>query len=115
MRIFIFLMIVGSSVMACKSKKAAGSTATNAVQSAAVAAGATTGKVSHQYRANGCATVILVSGADGEMVLIPKDPLPKDLDVDGAEIRFNYHTLKMPQPAGCASGIPAELTDISKK
>lgn len=109
MRIFILLLILGASTIGCKSKKSVAGTA-NTVQTAVAAA--TTGKVSHMYKDKGCNTVVIVSE---ELVLIPKDPLPKELDVDGLEIKFNYHSLKMPQPAGCEKGIPAELSDISKK
>lgn len=112
MRSLVVMAILGASFLGCKSKEAVSST-TNAVQAAVVAA--TTGKVSHMYKDKGCSTVIFVSGADAELVLIPKDALPADLDVDGMEIKFNYRTLKMPQPQGCEKGIPAELTDISKK
>ncbi len=80
-------------------------------------AGATTGKVSHMYRKNGCATIIMLapSADESPMVLIPKDKLPAKLDVDGMEISFNYTPLKMPQPAGCANGIPADIKDAAKK
>jgi hypothetical protein len=80
-----------------------------------VPVGNTIGKVSHKFRATGCATVIIVDQDGNELVLIPKDKLVNDLDVDGLQINFNYRTLKMPQPAGCSKGIPAEITDISKK
>ncbi|MCW3105058.1 MAG: hypothetical protein JWO09_3498 [Bacteroidetes bacterium] len=50
-----------------------------------------------------------------EMTLIPKDKLASEYDVDGLEIAFNYHPLKMPNPAGCTVGMPAEITDLSKK
>jgi hypothetical protein len=78
-------------------------------------AGANVGKVSHKYSADGCGTVIIFTNADGaEMTLIPKDKLAKDIDVDGQIIKFDYHPLKMPQPAGCKVGTPAEITNISK-
>ena len=32
----------------------------------------------------------------------------------GQLIRFDYHALKMPQPAGCTVGVPAEITNITK-
>lgn len=80
-----------------------------------VPVGNTIGKVSHKFKATGCATVIIIDQNGSELVLIPKDKLEKDLDVDGLQINFNYRTLKMPQPAGCSTGIPAEITDISKK
>ncbi len=70
------------------------------------------GKVSHQYKATGCATVIIIN-KDGETItIIPKDRLDASLDVDGLEITFNYRPLKMPNPVGCTAGFPAELTNI---
>ena len=79
--------------------------------------GTTIGKVSHQYRKSGCATVILVKleNEDILLTLIPRDTLLPMFDVDGQEIMFNYRKLKMPNPRGCAVGIPAEVKDISKK
>jgi hypothetical protein len=47
--------------------------------------------------------------------LIPKDALDKKVDKDGQEIYFNYRPLKMPNPAGCTAGMPAEITDVSVK
>lgn len=76
--------------------------------------GNTKGEVSHEYRATGCATVILVANEDGSsMTLIPKDKLDSKFDKNGLKISFNYHPLKMANPAGCSVGIPAEITDIS--
>jgi hypothetical protein len=74
----------------------------------------TKGKVSHRYAANGCAVVIDVRTNTGEeMVLIPKTPLENKFDKEGLELYFNYHPVKMRQPAGCDSGMPAEITDIT--
>lgn len=120
MKKYIVIILVGVAlVSACKSKKAAtattAATSTATAVSASTALGLTVGKVSHQYRAGGCATVIVFSKEGSEMTLIPKDKLPTTLDVDGLEINFNYHLLKMPNPAGCTVGMPAEITDISKK
>lgn len=77
----------------------------------------TIGKVSHQYRSGGCATVITIKEADKENIitLIPSMPLAKEFDVDGLTIKFNYQPLKMRNPDGCSVGIPAEITNISKK
>lgn len=110
MKTYLLIIMLCFSTIACKTKK-------NAVVSTSVVAtsGTIIGKVSHQYKAGGCATVIIVAQEEGELVLIPKDKLSKEFDVDGLEIRFNYHPLKMPQPAGCEKGIPAEITDVSKK
>jgi len=75
------------------------------------------GKVSHQFRKNGCATVIIIAlQNDGQtLILIPREKLSNDLDVDGLEIVFNYSLLKMPNPPGCEQGIPAELTEVRRK
>jgi hypothetical protein len=48
-----------------------------------------------------------------EMVLIPKTALENIFDKDGLELFFNYHPVKMMQPPGCETGIPAEITDIT--
>ena len=76
--------------------------------------GKTRGKISHMFRKSGCATVITVKGNSGEeeLVLIPKDVLKKEIDMDGMIIYFNYHLLKMPNPPGCVKGMPAEITDV---
>jgi hypothetical protein len=75
----------------------------------------TLGKVSHKYKATGCSVVIEIN-SDGEIqTLIPKDKLAAEFDVDGVEIYFNFHVLRMPQPAGCTVGQPAEITDINLK
>lgn len=76
-----------------------------------------TGKVSHQFRATGCSTVVIVYKANEEnpITLIPRQKLPEQFDVDGMEINFNYHPLKMPNPSGCKKGFPADLLNIHKK
>jgi hypothetical protein len=76
----------------------------------------TAGKVSHQYRAGGCATVIIVAreNQDKPLTLIPREPLSSEFDIDGLAIKFNYLTLKMRNPNGCLVGIPAEITNVSK-
>lgn len=78
--------------------------------------GAHAGKVSHKYRAGGCETVIVIMAHDdvAEITLIPKDKLNKDIDVEGQTITFDYQPLKMPQPAGCTVGIPAEISNVTK-
>jgi|GEM_PF-1036707 len=85
-------------------------------QQTATVTGATTGKVSHQFQATGCGTVIVVdnAGNNDPQILIPKDKLAKEFDKDGLVIKFNFRLLKMPNPAGCATGNIAEITDISK-
>lgn len=75
----------------------------------------TIGKVSHQYRADGCSTVVIVIKGETAITLIPIEKLPEAFDVDGLEISFTYHTLKIQQPKGCTKGIPASFKDIAKK
>jgi hypothetical protein len=76
------------------------------------------GKVSHQYQITGCSTVIIVDSSartsNAPHVLIPKDKLPNNLDIEGLEISFNYRILRMPNPLGCNTGTPAEVTHITK-
>jgi hypothetical protein len=76
----------------------------------------TNGKVSHQYRAGGCATVIIIAreNQDKPLTLIPSKPISSEFDTDGMTIKFNYLPLKMRNPNGCLVGIPAEITNISK-
>ena len=120
MKIIILILSVSiAAFFGCKAKKEAGSTkpTTTVEQTQSPAVGNTAGKVSHQYRSTGCATVVIVKldGQENPLTLIPKDKLAFEFDVDGLEITFNYHTLRMPQPAGCNVGLPAEITDIAKK
>jgi hypothetical protein len=84
---------------------------------APVTSSKTKGNVSHEYARNGCPVIIIVHMANDEspLVLIPRTPLSEEFDKEGMEINFNYHPLKMPQPEGCAKGIPAEITDVSLK
>jgi hypothetical protein len=59
--------------------------------------------------------VIIFTQDGSEVTLIPKDKLAKEFDVDGLEVQFNYHALKMPQPEGCTVGMPAEISELTKK
>lgn len=97
----IIFTIVATIITSCKTKE----TTTSSVM------GKTSGKVSHEYKAGGCSAVIVTN--DG-VTLIPKDDLQKEFDVDGLNVTFDYITLKMPQPAGCTTGIPAEITNLGK-
>lgn len=105
---FLFILVVMLSSTACKTCQKKSETSESHI-------GQTTGVVSHQYRSGGCPTVIVVNREEGEtMVLIPKDPIPSEFDNDNTVIRFDYSTLRMPNPAGCVKGIPAALSNISK-
>jgi hypothetical protein len=73
----------------------------------------TKGMVSHRLRASGCKTIIEVKVEEETMVLIPKDPLPTELDKDGLMIEFHYRVLRMPQPEGCTEGRPAAVMNLS--
>lgn len=112
------LCLLSLMIVACTVKKTS-KTNTATVETsnqAADVANKTVGKVSHRYRSAGCKTVIEIKLEGGEVqTLIPKDPLPASLDVDGKEIYFNFTLLRMPQPAGCTVGQPAEITDVVKK
>ncbi len=133
MKTILFILSLAVSICtatSCKTKKAATTSSSSASSSTTVSTttstetnttasgenqGANVGKVSHKYRTSGCETVIVFTSAEGtEMTLIPKDKLNKDIDVDGQTIKFDYHPLRMPQPAGCTVGIPAEITNITK-
>ncbi|MEO6883006.1 MAG: hypothetical protein ABI199_03165 [Bacteroidia bacterium] len=98
---------------ACKSKKAVASmNATIQSSSAPIASG----KVSHQYSASGCGTVIVCDSVSGKkrLIYIPITGLTT-FDVDGLEISFNYRILKIHNPKGCVTGIPIQISNISKK
>jgi hypothetical protein len=113
-QLIMIFVVVCAFTCGCKTKHKVekDSTPANVVQK-----GATIGKVSHQYRADGCATVVIVKQTDNPdiITLIPKDTLAAAFDVDGLEIYFDYRPLKMPNPVGCSVGYPAELKNISKK
>lgn len=74
----------------------------------------TLGKVSHKYIKGGCTSVLLVANGNSEEVLIPKDKLPKEFDVDGMAVRFDYRALRMPNPSGCTTGKVIEVLKIVK-
>jgi len=104
-------------IYGCKTKKNIGVPETNTTDKGTSTLAKTAGRVSHQFRTTGCATIIIVKTKDtaNPIILIPRDPLPHELDVNGLEISFNYHTLRIPQPPGCDKGIPANISDLKKK
>jgi hypothetical protein len=113
MRLFIILIAFSLfAIPGCKTRDKA----IKQTNVSVVPIGTTLGKVSHQFRETGCATVVIVS-KDGQedLTLIPVDTLPKEYDTNGLEIYFNYRLLKVKNPVGCHVGIPARLSDISKK
>ena len=113
MRFFLLVIILGLFILpGCKAKH----DAVKQIAVTSVNAGSTLGKVSHQYSKTGCATVVIIKKeGEKDLTLLPKDILSKEFDVDGLEIYFNYRLLKIKNPEGCNVGIPAQLTDISKK
>ena len=107
----ISCLIIGG----CKAKKNTTAIQANATVKETTAPEKTIGKISHQFRSTGCATVIVVdikSEAD-TLILIPA--LPNGLDINSLEVSFNYHPLRMPQPPGCTKGIPAEITNLERR
>ncbi len=119
-KVLLYSLIISITVFACKPKQEVVSTSKAEPAPAAKteetnAAPKTVGKISHRYRAEGCATVIIVPGGPEMLTLIPRSKLPANVDVDGLEVVFYYRTLRMPQPAGCTKGIPAEIKDITKR
>ena len=112
--IFVVILTFG---MSCKTKHKSEVSVTNNEQKTDISDTRTVGKVSHQYRAGGCPTVIIVAleNQDKPLTLIPSMPLSLEFDTDGLAIKFDYHLLKMRNPNGCLVGIPAEITNISKK
>ena len=101
--IFIIASIIASG-FACKTKPAASSVSNK-----------TLGTVSHKYKSAGCNTIIIIEKEKDRLVLIPSQSLPNEFDKDGMEIYFDYNMLKIPSPAGCGEGIPATISNISKK
>ena len=113
--IIIFIAIILFLSVSCKTQKDTSSKVK--MEEKDYTRGKSIGKVSHQYRAGGCNSVIIVEmvGPASYIVLIPKDKLPDSFDKDGMEIYFDYHPLKMPNPPGCIEGMPVEIFNISKK
>ena len=103
----------------CKSKKETTQTSNDVKQTTTVtsneqmAAPKTKGKVSHQYRSGGCATVIIANVDGNTLTLIPSIKFVDKFDVDGLAIAFDYRPLKMHNPEGCNVGIPAEIINVT--
>lgn len=78
----------------------------------------TYGKVTHLINTNSCTSIIVFNkdaGSTNELVLLPKDPLPDDLNKEGTELKFHYRPLKIKNPEGCLKGMPVALTEVSKR
>lgn len=78
----------------------------------------TYGKVTHLINTNQCTSIIVINkdaGSNNELILLPKDLLPEDLSKEGTELKFHYRPLKIKNPEGCLKGIPAALTEVTKR
>jgi hypothetical protein len=77
-----FIIMSISFAGACKSKEHMGASGTDSQHASEIPK--TIGKVSHQFRSSGCATVILVKNVNEEdtLIFIPRLKLDK-FDVDG--------------------------------
>ena len=108
-KLILFLVAISLlTTSACKGRKT--------MSDKSAPKGTYTGIVSFKYKADGCTSVIIMKTEDGgESVLIPKDKLDSKFDKDGLEIYFDYTGLRMPNPEGCVTGIPAAISNISIK
>lgn len=107
MKALFILILLSTFFVACKTKQPIVNTTTEATNTAK-----TKGVVSHKYKTTGCGSVVIITYNDKEVVLIPRDGIDKKFDIDGKTIFFNFRKLRMPNPAGCTEGTPAELKDV---
>jgi len=101
--------------IACKSKQTI--TPTTVDTDKPVNSILTEGTVTHQYKSQGCETIIICNtnpGMSDILYLIPATPL-QEFDVDGLKISFTYHLLRVHNPKGCHQGIPAQISNIKKQ
>jgi hypothetical protein len=103
---FTFIILI---VLSCKPKEQTVATTTNETP---IVASKTLGKVSHQFHAKSCSTVIIVLKDSKEMMLEPVSKLEKDIDIDGLTIKFNYRPSRKAQTQGCVNGMPAMISEI---
>ena len=118
--LLVAIIIISICGSACKTKQVAvdENSDNSNNNNSSTTNGLTLGKISHKYRASGCATVVLVEQKDNpgeELTLIPAQAFPSTMDVDGLEIYFDYRLLRMPNPEGCSTGIPAEFQNVRVK
>jgi hypothetical protein len=119
----IVIAFIAILSISCKTKHQTEVTTQVQTQTVDASSGPTTkypktqGKVSHEYRATGCKTVIVIKTDDATnpLVIIPISPLPDAFDKDGLTLYFNYKLSRIKNPEGCMKGIPAEVTEISLK
>jgi hypothetical protein len=115
--LLVLLAIIILTGLSCKTKPQTQTQLTDNTSGASKTAVKTVGKVSHEYRATGCNTVVIVKKDEttDPLILIPISALPDKFDKDGLTIYFNYSLSKIKNPEGCSHGIPAVLADISLK
>jgi len=71
------------------------------------------GMVTHQYKNEGCRTIIIINkGNEKVLNLIPINTLDAKFDKDQLKISFDYLPLRIKNPEGCNKGIPAEISNI---
>ncbi|NVN94526.1 MAG: hypothetical protein HXX18_04485 [Bacteroidetes bacterium] len=76
--------------------------------------GKNTGVVSHQYKAEGCGTIIIANiENDKPLNLIPMNAMDAKFDKDNLKISFDYLPLRVKNPEGCNKGIPAQISNIA--
>lgn len=109
--LLIVSILLSVSTMSCKCKKNLHDDNEKIVEQPAASNGEFVGVVRHNFEESTC-TVIEALDGDQVVYFIPVNGLPESMDIDGMQIRFNYHPLKMPQPEGCTKGIPVELSDV---
>jgi ABC-type enterochelin transport system substrate-binding protein len=119
----IIIAVLALLMVSCKTKQQKQTTSVTPVVATDASTGSsnivakTKGKVSHEYRPQGCNTVVVLitDGSAEPLTLIPVKTLPAEFDKDGLTIYFNYLPSKMKNPEGCNVGIPAVLSEISFK
>jgi hypothetical protein len=116
-KVFVVLAILAITGLSCKTKPQVQTQSADVKTGSTKTAIKTQGKVSHEYRATGCTTVVIMKTADAAnpLVLIPITSIPDKFDKDGLTIYFNYSLSRIKNPEGCSHGIPAELTEVSIK
>ncbi len=112
----IMILILGTS---CRTKKVKTQIEDNPpkVETEVIKQGTNVGQVSHQYKSDGCKSIIIIDNVDGSQpqILIPIKGLESDFDVDGMNITFDFILSRVKQPEGCKQGQPAILSNVQKK
>lgn len=111
----LLILLLSVAAPGCKPKQKTASPAPHASDPGIEAGPKVYGRVTHDYRASGCGTAVMLtdSASQAQIILLPVDTLGV-LDVEGLQISFRYRPLKRKNPLGCRTGFPAKLTDIEK-